>query len=204
MSVKTRPSTRQATSKSLRKKWFNHVVDNVMQKGTNSLIYQAFVQDAGSEDIDIRRLLGITEEDRNQLVYKIKDSTDQTKILDTMDLPKADKNLMLQLQAFIAEMEDKNGSDPMDDSEWLSLTSEDFDEFRSKWRSNAAMMPMANVSKNPLQDFQCGVKCDPAALTALKEIKQWDTWKRDAPSRVRIFKSKSPHIKSEMTLNKET
>ena len=179
MSVKTRPSMRQATSKSLRKKWFNHVVDNVMQKGTNSLVYQAFVQDAGSEDVDIRRLLGITEEDRNQLVYEIKDPTDKTKILDTMDLPKADKNLILQFQAFIAETEDENGGDPMDDSEWLNLTSDDFDEFRSKWRSNAAMMPVINVSRNPLQDFQRGVKRDPAAFTVLKEIKQWDTWKRD-------------------------
>jgi len=102
-----------------------------------------------------------------------------TKILDTMDLPKADKNLTLQFQAFIAETEDENGGDPMDDSEWLNLTSDDFDEFRSKWRRNAAMMPVINVSKNPLQDFQRGVKHDPAAFTVLKEIKQWDTWKRD-------------------------
>ena len=82
-----------------------------MQKGTNSLVYQAFVQDAGSEDVDIRRLLGITEEDRNQLVYEVRDPTSGN-VLGTVDLPKADKNLMLQLQAFIAETEDESGGDP--------------------------------------------------------------------------------------------
>ena len=31
---------------------------------------------------------------------------------------------------------------------------------------------------DPLIEFQKGIKCDPSAYPILKDIKQWDSWKR--------------------------
>ena len=121
----------------------------------------------------------MTEEHIDLLEYKA-----TAKATKMVGLLKGMKVYITNFQAFY--WDHRRSSIPIMD--FLSIMANEFDEFlvEYQWKqinnSNHKPTPLAAGGKmlapDPLADFKKGVKCDPTHFQPIKDIKQWDSWKR--------------------------
>lgn len=165
---------------------FNHVMDNVLDRGDGSPLKSALLAD-NIRNISV--LIAIRGGHIEHLTYREVDGTE--------DLPmfRGDKSLLasfIDLYAYRAEQ-----GNPIGDDDWLTLTEEEFVEFR--------MMPTrvfrrpdgvqdggapvvgtaARFGMSPVDNFKRGIKRDPALFPTLKDESLNDGWHRGVTNQAR-------------------
>ena len=162
------------------KEALEHVVMTVFRLPQKNEIWSALVNDARDENhLDVYVLIRMTEDHIDSLKYKA-----TAKAIKMVELPKGLKVYITNFQAFY--WDHKGSGNPITD--FLSITANEFDEFLVDywWKQvndpNNKPTPLAAGGKvlapDPLADFKKGVKHDPTHFPPIKDIKQWDSWKR--------------------------
>ena len=131
------------------------------------------------EHLDVYVLIRMTEEHIDSLKYKA-----TAKVTKMVGLSKGMKVYITNFEAFY--WDHRGSGNPITD--FLSIMANEFDEFlvEYQWKqindSNNKPTPSAPGGKmlapDPLADFKKGVKHDPTHFQLIKDIKQWDSWKR--------------------------
>jgi hypothetical protein len=103
---------------------------------------------------------------------------------------KSDAGLLKMFKAFVAYRNITNN--PIDDSDWLSLTQGEFDHF---WVSSVGVpvvppsvpTPCAPVqhTMDLVQDFRHGIKHDATQFTPFKDDAVWDNWNQGTLAQAR-------------------
>jgi hypothetical protein len=105
----------------------------------------------------------------------------------TTDLKAGQQGLLTLLQDFLNFVGKEKGSS-LDFKEYLALTSDEYDDFRTDpnymptVQMQAVTPPAASLSsthnRDPVTSFKRGMKCDVNLFPKLKTDKRWDSWKR--------------------------
>jgi len=165
---------------------FDHVMDNVLDRGDDSSLKQALTT-AGFRDI--YQLLELQPADVEHLVYREEDGED--------DLPirRGDKGLLFTFLEFVSARGTRGT--PIDD--WLALTIEEFDAFRIepvrifvRNPETLAAPGVPTVSPAPrapslsaAAQFKRGIKRDPSVFPTLKDESLNDAWHRSFVNQAR-------------------
>lgn len=145
-----------------------------------------------------KKFIEMEEDDIMALEYKAstKTGTPYTPI------PKGDALLLRAAHKYVFHMQTQhNGGKPYTESEFIaSLTPQDFEEWRTEERSRAVNVPVPPMSvrntttasslnpRDPVAEFQKGIKRDATLYTNFKDEKNWDTWQRSTVSTARAQK----------------
>ena len=164
---------------------FNHVMDNVLERGDDSDLKAALLF---SGFRDINDLLGIGPEDVDHLTYREPNTV--------IDLPviRGDKGLLFCFLEYVAHRADDD--DPIEDEDWMTVTVEDFDDFRvspgrifTRPRVAAPDVPTvghgARPGMNPVESFKRTIRRDPDQFPTLRDESLNDGWHRDVVNQAR-------------------
>ena len=178
-----------STTRSKSKDAFNHVLDNVFDKGDSSILKKSLKAD-GIEDI----LSLVTMEEEGIKALKYNKSVSEK----NLPIPKGDQGLIKCFIKFLSHCHESGN--PIGD-DWMSITQEDFDLFRT----SVSAMPMASPPPasspstsstsstspsrasvySPAQIFRRNIKRDPSLFQTLKDEKLNDNWHRSFVTQAR-------------------
>jgi hypothetical protein len=113
----------------------------------------------------------------------------------TTGLKAGQQGLLTSLQDFLNFVAKEKGSS-LDFEEYLALTSDEYDDFRTDLnymptaQTGAATPPVASLSlthnRDPVTDFKRGIKRKVNLFPKLKTDKGWDSWKRTVITQARM------------------
>ena len=179
----------------------NHLLEVVFDQDKDSDLHKAFASNKIRSPHD---LITLGESTIDMLQYP--ESEKVYKLLSPVEIA-----LIKCFRAFLLYKE-KTGH-PIDDTQWLSLTADEFDKFRisSDYLTIDYSQPTApSTAMNPVREFKCGIKCDITQFIALKDDAAWDSWNRATIAQARaqdvqeILNSKyKPSNKQEQALFNE-
>lgn len=177
--VLTRPFSKTA---------FDHVMEHVLGHDRDSPLTRALLD---IRCFDIYTLLNLSMEDIAELTY-------DTETEKEIPVAKGDKNLLRQFLEFVAYRH--NSGNPIGD-EWVQVTMEDFDAFRSQPSRIDAQFSKMTVTSSPTVEtgtrpqqattfkpvdfFRRGIKRDASLFPTLKDERFNDSWHRSFVTQAR-------------------
>ena len=164
-----------------RKGALEYVITVVFCLQPKNKIWKALVNDVkDKERLDIYELIRMDSDHITLLEYK--PNPNSTK---SVPLGKGLATHITNFQELYWECKDQG--DPIDERFTL-ITADEFDVFQMELHQkrvkniNARLTSLMNTSNphiaDPLIEFKKGIKHDPASFPMLKDINQWDSWKR--------------------------
>ena len=133
------------------------------------------------------------------LAFTVQEVTDLTYLEGKKEL-KISKGLAGSVFALQALSLKREGEGNRIHNDWLNVTVQEFDDFRTSAeyisaraglpnpvasRAPVSVVPTVIRPRDPLSDFRRGVRRDPNLFIALKEDKQWDSWQRSTIAQAR-------------------
>jgi hypothetical protein len=173
-------------SRAANREAFDHVMDNVLDRGDDSPLKGALIADNVKTIVE---LISMTYGHIDTLTYREPDSD--------VDLPmfKGDKSLLASFHNYYVFRSEQG--DPILDDDWLELTQEDFTEFRMSvsqvfHRSNVNVPPGQEGHNggprfvmSSVENFKRGIKRDPTLFPTLKDESHNDSWHRGVVNQAR-------------------
>ena len=151
-----------------------HIIEVVMNQDADSPLSKSLKK--GGYDV-IADVLAMSSTDIDILDYEETDGANTV----TLALLPARKNLIRALQAFVRHRQ--NIGTPVVD--FLAVTMDEFNEYRVSVYNPNAPAPVVSPSTRPtttratiVSTFKQGIKRDKSHYVALREDKQWDSWRR--------------------------
>ena len=182
--------TTMVLTKAQKREIVQHILEHVFGQEPNSKLHAVFDEHDIQSPHDI---IAMSEEDFETLGY----TNDKDQYI---SLPKGNIGLLKAFHTYFLFCQ-SNGN-PIDDSQgWMSITAENFDQFRissdfvtqttgpdpyrqARGASGSTTSSIVNGSES-LREFRCGIKRDPTLFVSLKDDGAWDAWYRSTLAQAR-------------------
>lgn len=155
-----------------------HILETVFDEDPDSNLHRSMKHNGIKSPIDL------CAEDEDQLdLYEY--PTDVQGV--TARLPRGNIGLLKYFKRFVAH-KSAMGT-PIDDSGWLAITKEEFDDFRisgNNPQTTAVSYVRPPTSKTDLvREFRRGIKRDATQFISFKDDASWDSWNRSTHAQAR-------------------
>ena len=127
-------------------------------------------------------LLSLRHDDINQFMYVPAATSNGPPV----DLDTGNKNLIRLFLGWYHTLLEKNGYEPLNETQWMATEGKDFNNYRERLpipRPPTSSSVPSNAGTNGRQvdavaEFKKGIKRDAAIYPMLKDQKHWDAWNR--------------------------